>query len=193
MPEASGLAGGSGVVWRPALRAAAMLAVPAGVLCSGLTPIGQSMGVLWMVGAAAWAVVLYARRIRAGKLTMGIGARIGLITGLFASWLTLAVNGAALWVDRFLMHQGGQMDSLWLAQVEASLQLNQQMVAQMGMANAESAQFAEQWRALMLSANGRAGVALFAFLAVAAFLVLFAALGGAVGARLLVQPRRTGA
>jgi hypothetical protein len=179
-----------GIVWRTALRAALMLAIPAGVLCSGLIPIGQSLGLFWVVGAAAWAVSLYSKRARPGWLSMGTGARIGLVTGLFASWLSLSVNGISLWVARFVLHQGGQMDSLWATEVESSLQASQQMVAQMGMTAAQAAQSTQFSRSLMLSAEGRAGIALSTFLGGAVFLVLFAMIGGAIGARWLAQPRR---
>lgn len=190
-----GVAGGraglaNGIVWRTALRAALMLAVPAGVLCSGLIPIGQSLGIFWIIGAAAWAVSLYFKRTRPGWLSMGTGARIGLVTGLFASWLSLSVNGISLWAARFVFHQGGQMDSLWQSEVESSLQASQQMVAQMGMTSAQAVQSTQFSRALMLSAEGRAGIALSTFLGGAVFLVFFAMIGGAIGARWLAQPRR---
>jgi hypothetical protein len=167
-----------------------MLAVPAAVLCSGLIPVGQSLGVLWIAGAAAWAVSLYSKRASTGWLPTGAGVRIGLVTGLLASWLTLSVNGVSLWVARFVLHQGGQMDSLWQNEVETSLQASQQMVAQMGMTSAQAAESTQFSRALMLSAEGRAGIALSTFLAGAVFLVLFAMIGGALGARWLAQPRR---
>ena len=180
----------SSIAWRPALKASVMLAIPAGILCSGLTPIGQSMGLLWMVGAAVWAVGLYIKRAGSGRISAGAGARIGLVTGLLASWLTLSVNGIGLWVARFVMHQGSQMDSQWTTEVENSLQLSQQMVAQMGMTTAQAAQSTQFSRAWMLSAEGRAGIALSIFLAGAIFLIFFAVIGGALGARLLAQPRR---
>ncbi|WP_263350952.1 hypothetical protein [Acidicapsa acidisoli] len=187
----SGRAGmADGIAWRPALKAALMLAVPAAVLCSGLIPVGQSLGVLWIAAAAAWAVSLYSKRTSSGWLPTGTGVRIGLVTGLLASWLTLSVNGVSLWLARFVLHQGGQMDSLWQNEVETSLQASQQMVAQMGMTSAQAAESTQFSRALMLSAEGRAGIALSTFLAGAVFLVLFAMIGGALGARWLAQPRR---
>jgi len=191
---ANSLAGSaSGIAWRPALKAAWMLAIPAGVLCSGVTPIGSSLGLLWIGGAAAWAVGLYAKRTQPGWLSAGAGARIGLVTGLFASWLTLSVNGVALWVARFVTHQGAQMDSLWASEVNNSLQVSQQMVAQMGMTAAQATESTQFSRSLMLSAEGRAGIALSTFVAGAVFLICFAMIGGAVGARLLAQPRRPSA
>ena len=140
-----------------------MLAVPAGVLCSGITPVGPlSLGLLWMGGAAAWAVGLYFRRARPGRLSLGAGARIGLVTGAFRQLAhAQRCNGIALWVTRFVMHQGGQMDSRpGAAEVESSQQLSRQLVAQMGLTAAQAAQSTQASRAWMLSAEGRAGIAL---------------------------------
>lgn len=197
LQESNGAARGlgvqaGGIAWRPAVKFALLLSIPAALLCSGLIPLGQSLAMLWMTGAALWAVGLYFKRARPGRITMGAGARIGLVTGLFASWLTLSVNGVALWISRFLMHQGGEMDSLWATEVEKSLELSKQMVGQMGMTSAQAAQSTQFSKAWMLSAEGRAGIALSTFLAGAVFLVGFAMIGGALGARLLAQPRRTG-
>lgn len=183
----------NGIAWRPALRSAVMLAIPAAVLCSGLTPIGQSLGLVWMVGAAAWAVSLYAKRTRPVVLTIGAGARIGLVTGLLAGWLTLGLNGIQLWLSRFVFHQGGEIDALLQATVEKSLQLSQQMIVGMGIASAQLAQSQQLNRAMMLSAEGRAGMVLSNFLSGAAFLVVFAIIGGAVGARFLTPTRRPSA
>lgn len=172
-----------GIAWRPALNAALLLAVPTGVLCFGVLPIG----LFWMVGAAAWAVGVYARRARPVSLTLGIGIRIGMITGLLTSWLTVSLYGIGFWISRFILHQGGEWDSLWMAQVSRS---NQQMLAEMGTANAQSVQIAESIKALMLSPEGRAGLPLSGLLVLAMFLVFFSIIGGAIGARMQAQVRR---
>jgi hypothetical protein len=182
-----------GVAWRPALSVAIMLAIPAGILCSAISIIGQSLGMVWMAGAAAWAVALYGRRTRQFSITPGAGARIGFVTGIMASWLTLALNGATVWVQRFLMHQGGQMDSDWLVNVDKSLELSQQTFLQMGMAATVAAQSNQISRSWMLSPEGRAGIALFSFLMGAAFLIFFAIIGGALTARFVAQSRRPNA
>jgi hypothetical protein len=183
------------IAWRPALKSILMLAVPAGVLCSGLTPIGRSaaLGLIWMMGAAAWAVNLYIRRSRSVRLSMASGARIGLLTGLFASWLTLGVNGVSLCVARFVLHQGSRMDSAWMTDTAQKLEANQQMLIQMGIASAQAIQSTQITRSIVLSVEGHAGIMLMDLLADAAFLILFAAIGGALGARLLAQPRRPSA
>ncbi len=184
----------TGISWRIALNAAILLGIPAGLLCSGLSTIGQSLSILWMLAAAAWAVVLYGRRARSGWITMGMGARIGLVTGLVAAWLTLFVNGIALWLQRFPLHQGAQMDSEWSLLVARLMdqvtEINHQMAAQPGFSSADAAQMAHFWSALLQSPQGRAGFMLFAFLFAAIFLLLFAVLGGMLGTRLLPAERR---
>ena len=124
---------------------------------------------------------------------MGNGARIGLVTGVFTAWLWFGANGVALWVTRFLRHQGGQIDSEWVSAVQSAFERNQQVVAQAGMSGAQATQFlaTTQWlQGLMLSPEGRAGCALAGLLVLAAILLLFATIGGAVGARFLTPTRR---
>jgi hypothetical protein len=170
------------VDWKPALRAALLLAVPAGVLSSGISPLG-GLGLFWMAAAAAWAVVLYMRSQRPAWITLGAGARVGLVTGLLAGWVAFGVSGGQLFVQRLVFHQATQIDAAWKASVEAS----QQLTAQMGIADA--AQMQAQ-KALMLSPEGHAGFATFGFIFNSAFLLLFAAAGGALGARLMGRTRQ---
>ena len=125
----------SEVAWRPALRAALILAVPAGLLSSDATLAGH-LGVLWMTAAAAWAVVLYLRSQPPAWITAGAGARIGLVTGLLAGWLAFCVSGCKLFVLRYVFHQSRQIDADWKAYVEAS----QQLTAQMGIGDAAQMQ-----------------------------------------------------
>ncbi len=184
----------TGISWRIALNAAILLGIPAGVLCSGLSTIGQSPSILSMLAAAAWAVVLYGRRARPGWITMGMGARIGFVTGLVAAWLTLFVNGAALWLQRFPLHQGAQMDAEWSSLVvrlmDQVTQMNHQMAAQPGFSSQDAAQMVHFWSTLLQSPQGRAGFTLFAYLFAAFLLLLFAVLGGVLGTRLLPAERR---
>src|SRR5580693_3971344 len=63
------------VDWKPAMRSALLLAVPAGLLSSGLSPVGF-FGLFWMAAAAAWAVALYVRGQAPAWVTIGAGARI---------------------------------------------------------------------------------------------------------------------
>jgi len=178
------------VSWKPALRAAMILAVPAGILSSAVSPLGF-FGLLWTAAGAAWAVSLYVRGQRAAWITIGAGARIGLVTGLMAAWLAFSVSGSALFVQRFVLHRASQIDSEWKSRVETSQQLTQSWTASMASADAAQAQAARnQVQTWMLSPWGHAGLEIFGFATNALLLLFFAIGGGALGARWLARTRR---
>jgi hypothetical protein len=176
------------VDWKAALRVVLMLAVPAGILSSEATPFGL-LGMFWMSGASSLAVLLYLRRQRPGWITMGAGARIGLVTGLLGGWLAFAISGSSLYLQRSVFHQADQIDGEWKTALLASQELTQQWMAGMTtpeMAQAQSAK-AQAW---MLSPGGHAGWAAFGFACDAAFLLFFAVAGGTLGAWYLARTRR---
>ncbi len=178
------------VNWKPALRSAVTLAVPAGLLSSAPSPVGI-FGLVWMTAAAAWAVVLYMRSQRPAWITIGAGARIGLVTGLIAAWLAFGISGGGLFVQRFVLHQSGQIDAEYKTVLDAFQQKTQQSIAGMGTADATQVQ-AEmaQVQAWMASAEGHAGILACAYAGNSLFLLCFAIAGGALGARLLARSRR---
>ncbi len=176
----------SSVDWKPALRAAAMLAIPAGLLSCGISPV-EVLGLFWMAAAAAWAVTVYVRGQRPAWLTMGAGARIGLVTGILAATLAFTVSGGALFIERVALHRGSDIDNEWKARVEASNQLTQQLAAQMGVLDQVKLQAQKNF---MLSPQGHAGIETFGMASNALFLLVFAAGGGAMGARLMARSRR---
>lgn len=168
--------------WKAALRFAVMLAVPVGMLCNMLSPLGI-LGAFLMGMAATWVVLLYMRNRRPAWLTMGAGARLGLVTGLLGSGSAAATTGIILFVSRFLFHQGKFFDDLW-----------QNLVAQ---------QMPQQWQAMgidqqtivstrnwLLSSEGRAGWMLVALSLLMLFLTLFAMVGGVIGARMVARSQR---
>jgi len=179
------------VEWRPAMRSALLLAIPAGLLSSGLSPVGF-FGLFWMAAAAAWAVALYLRGRRPAWITIGAGARIGLVTGLLAAWLAFAISGGALFVQRYALHQSGQIDSEWKSRVEASQEMTRQWTSGLEPSDlAEAQNLRTQVQNWMLSPTGHAGIETFSLAFNAIFLLFFAAGGGALGARLLARVRRT--
>lgn len=180
----------SSVNWKPGLRAALLLSIPAGLLSSGLSPVGV-LGLFWMAAAAAWAVVLYMRSQKPAWITIGAGARIGLVTGLLAGWLAFSISGGTLFVERYVLHQSSQIDGEWKSRVDMSQQLTQQWTAGMNTADAAQAQATKtQIQNFMLTPEGHAGFEFFGFAINAIFLLFFAAGGGALGARLLARNRR---
>lgn len=179
----------SSIDWKPGMRAAVALAVPAGLLSSGISPLSW-LGVFWVTGAAAWAVVLYMRSQRPAWITMGAGARIGLVTGLIAGWLAFGVSGTGLFVKRVALRQGNQMDAEWREIVETTEQKVQQVALQAG-ASADVAQVeVKGQRNLMLSPEGHAGFATTSLFIFSLFMVLFATVGGALGARTMGKRSR---
>lgn len=176
----------STVSWKPAIRVALMLGVPAGLLSSGASPL-SIFGLLWMTAAAAWAVLLYVRSQGPAWITAGAGARIGLVTGMIGAWLAFAASGGALFVQRYSMHQSGQIDSEWKTRVDASQQVTQQLMSSMGLTDAAQLQAQRAW---MMTPWGHAGIEAFGFVCNAIFLLCFAVGGGALGARLMARTKR---
>jgi len=172
----------SQVEWRPALRVALLLSIPAGLLASNFSP----MGLFWAGVFSAWAVAIYVRRQRPAWITIGAGARIGLVTGLMTGWLAFAATGASLFALRFLLGEGKMIDDPWQAMV-ARLSLQWQSAGNDPKAVAFTNAFAK-W---LLSPWGRAGMMLACIVVLEVGLLLFAAAGGALGARLMARSRRT--
>ena len=183
----------SAVEWRPALRFALLLAVPAGLLFGGTFFLGL-LGLIWIAAAAAWAVTLYVRGQRTSRrgfwLTTGAGARIGLVTGLIAGWTAFAATGASLYAERYLFHQGKEMDDAYQTQVVATTTwLESSGLWQSLVAASQDPQTAQTilkaQMARQLSPEGRAGAVLSQTVTAEFMLLVFAVAGGAIGARLL--------
>jgi hypothetical protein len=170
------------IEWKSALRAAVLLAVPAGLLCSTISPLDK-LGLVWMTTAAGAAVMLYVRSQQARWITIGAGSRIGLVTGLLAGWLAFFASGGDFFVKRFLLHQADQVDGAWRAQMD----LNDQLASQYFSMDATQMRLQRAW---MMSPWGHAGYAAFGAAFSALFLVFFAVAGGALGARLLARRQR---
>ena len=179
--------------WKPALRAALMLAVPAGLLSSVRSPVAF-MGLFWMAAAAGWAVVLYVRSQRPAWITIGAGARIGLVTGLLGGWLAFSASGGALFVERFAFHQSSQIDSEWNSEMTLNQELTQQLTSGIAPSDAADAQSAKaEMKALYdftLSPEGHAGWEAFLLARNSLLLLAIAVAGGALGARILARTRR---
>lgn len=180
----------SSINWKPGMRAALALAVPAGFLSSGISPLSV-LGIFWMAGAATWAVMLYMRSQRPAWITMGAGARIGLVTGLIAGWVAFGVSGLWLFVERILLHQAGQIDGIYKTFLDAFQQKAHESVSSVTAADAVQLQaFFGQLRAMLTSPEGHAAVWTISIVFNGAFLVLFAVAGGALSARMQARSRR---
>lgn len=168
--------------WRPGLRLALSLAIPAGIVCSLLSPVNV-LALLVMTATSAWVVGLYMRSQRPAWITIGAGARLGLVTGMLAGWTSAAASGLALYAARYWFHSGRIFDDFWQTMV------SQQMVQQWASMGVD-AQTIAVTRSLMLSPQGRAGGVLCALGFLVAALLVFSVAGGALGARFLGRRRR---
>ena len=171
----------SSVVWRQALPSALGLGAAAGVACTFLLPLGF-LGMLVMGFTAAWAVAMYLRRQQPAWITLGAGARIGLVTGLAGSWTVAATIGGFLCAARYWLHMGAAFDGFWTQMVEG------QLTTQWNSMGAD-AQTIATMKAMMLSENGRAAWALSTIGFVMAASTVFAIAGGALSAKLRRQGR----
>ncbi len=174
----------SSVAWRPALRSTAALAIPAGVLCAFLWPVGI-FGLLLMGATGAWAVSLYMRSQQPAWITIGAGARIGLVAGILGGWTSAATAAASLYAMRYWLHQGHIFDNFWE-------NLINQQIAQQWASMGVDAQTAATLKALLLSPEGRAAWVLCTLSFLVLVSLLFAMAGGALSARMQIRRRRPG-
>ncbi|HZB89563.1 MAG TPA: hypothetical protein VE291_12955 [Terracidiphilus sp.] len=179
------------VDWKPAMRAAFLLAIPAGLLSNVFSPV-SALGVFFVAGAAAWAVAWYVRGSEGTAwITIGAGARIGLVTGLMAAWLAFGVSGGALFVQRYMLHNVGQTDQAYRDYVSRAFEdAVRQSMSQVAAGDAAQVHAAMvQMESMFLSPWGRAasmGVGLTVY---STLLLFFAVGGGALGARMLARLR----
>ncbi len=166
--------------WKPALRYAVPLAVPAGVLAALLASM-SILGLLLMGVTGALVVALYMRNRNPSWITLGAGARLGLVTGLLGGWSTLAAFGIALYATRYWFHQGAALDDLLTRLI---MQGSQQVIAW-----GVDPQSVSLMRAFMLSPEGRAANVLSDACFLALALLVFAVAGAALSARILARSR----
>jgi uncharacterized protein YqgC (DUF456 family) len=170
----------SSIDWKPALRSALLLAIPAGILCAAFMRIGFG-GLLLMPIAATWVISLYMRSQRPAWITLGAGARIGLVTGILGSWASALTTGISLCAMRFWLHQGNVFDQMWQNQINQG----SQQLATLGF----DAQTVAHTRTMMLSPEGRAASILFNTGLLTLVILALAIAGGVLGARLVGRPR----
>ena len=164
------------------MRSAFMLGLPAGVLCAFLWPVGI-LGMALMGITGMWVVSIYMKSQQSAWITLGAGARIGLVTGLIGAWAASATSGIALFAMRYVFHQGAIFDNFWTNLV--NVQLTQEWNS-MG----ADGQTISTLKVMLLSPNGRAAWALTTVAFLMATSLVFAIAGGALSARLRARRRR---
>jgi zinc-ribbon domain len=169
-----------GISWKDAILAALFVAVPAGLL-SAVSVLSWGC-CLWVVGGAVLAIVLYHRRAPGFLLETRSGVRIGAVAGLIAAYSS--VIATAIWrvFARYVLHQGYAIDQFYDAVIQQSTALVKTNP------DAEA-----QWHAyvhFLMSPDGRAAYTLINAATTSVGIILFSAIGGALGVRLLA-PRKT--
>jgi zinc-ribbon domain len=168
-----------GISWKDAILAALIVAVPSGLLSSVSV---LSWGCcLWVVGGAVLAIIVYHRRAPLFLLETRSGIRIGAVAGLISAYSY--VIATAIWrvFDRYVLHQGYAIDQFYESVIRQSTTLVQ--------ANPD---VQVQWHSyvqFLLSPDGRAAYTLMNTATTSAGIILFSAIGGALGVRLLA-PRK---
>jgi len=158
--------------WRAAVQAALIVALPAALLSALLSP-----GTLWAFGGGFLTVALYRRRT-ASPTDGRLGWRIGGLMGVVAAALSMAIQGASLVFDRFVLHQGAKIDSEFQTEMQTVLHAMQQQ-------NPDFSTQMPGFSHFLLTPYGIAAVFLAGSLMLALSIVLFSALGGAIGGRYL--------
>jgi hypothetical protein len=157
----------------------AFVAVPAGLL-SAVSVLSWGC-CLWVVGGAVLAIVVYHRRAPAFLLETRSGVRIGAVAGLIAAYSS--VIATAIWrvFARYVLHQGYAIDQFYDSVIQQSTALVQ--------TNPDAQ---AQWRPTSISCCPRMAGPAYTLMNAATTslgIILFSAIGGALGVRLLA-PRK---
>ena len=158
------------VSWKAAVVSALLVAVPVGLLSSIL-----DFGALWVIGGGIATVSLYRRRVGMPPSNR-MGWRIGGLLGVLAAFISTAIYSLKLVIQRYMLHSGDLDQQLHSVAQQFADQINRsdpQTAAAM-------AQLAHFW----LSPDGAAAIVLGTAAVSALSMVLFAAAGGAIGARI---------
>jgi hypothetical protein len=169
-----------GISWKDAILAALTVAVPAGLL-SAISVLSWGC-CLWVVGGSVLAIVLYHRRAPAFLLETRSGVRIGAITGLIAAYSSVIATAVWRVFERYVLHRGDAIDQFYDSVIQQSTALVQ--------TNPETQ---AQWHAyvrFLMSPDGRAGYTLLNAATTSIGIIVFAAIGGALGVR-LIATRKT--
>jgi hypothetical protein len=158
--------------WRAAVQVALWVAAPAAVLSAVL-----NLGSVWVFAGGFVTVALYRRRTSAAT-DAKLGWRIGGLMGMVAATLWLAIEGGALVVERYLLHHGSDIDT----ELRGSLQV---AIAAMEQKNPSFATDFPWFSHFWLSPVGIASMFLGGSCALALSMILFSAIGGAIGGRYL--------
>jgi hypothetical protein len=134
-----------------------------------LVPLLMLFFPLWMVLGGVLTVYLYFRKDAGAVLSLGEGARMGLMAGLIAFAIYSTLIGTGLAYDLLALHNGPQLMATLRSHVEQSIAANP---------NPQARQMAEQFR----TPGGLALLLLLAWIFMFLLFLLLGSLGGMLGA-----------
>lgn len=171
--------------WRDAIRSAAIIAIPVGLLSSRLGL--QAIWAVWLIVGGMMVISIYRRRT-ATLPTGRMGWRIGVVLGLFTAVIANVVDGASLVIQRFGLHQGAALDQRY----HQAVQLSSKMYADLfATSNPDMASAIATAQHFWFTPAGAAAMMLINAAGMAFFMLIFAAAGGALGARLNAKSAQT--
>lgn len=171
-----------GISWKDAISSALIVGVPAGLL-SAISVLSWGC-CLWVVGGAVLAISVYQKRAPGFLLEARSGWRIGAVAGLIAAYSSVIGTAFGRFFSRYALHQGAEIDQFYDSVIQQSTAFVQ--------TNPEAQ---EQWRSyvhFLMTPDGRAAYTLMNAATTSAGIILFSAIGGALGVRLLTPRKRLG-
>jgi hypothetical protein len=171
------------VSWKAAITSALIVAILVAIPMALLSTI-YDFSLLWVLGGGIAAVSLYRRRVGVPP-TGRLGWRIGGLLGLLAAFISIATYGARSVIQRYALHSGEpelQIRSLAQQIAAAAEQANH--------SNPQTAAAATYLAHFWLSPDGAAAIVLGTAATFTFCTVLFAAAGGAIGARIASLGKR---
>ena len=111
-PVPQPVAPSTAIVWAGAIQCAGLAGAVAAVLALlafALPPVSL-ISFFWFISAPIVVLGVYSARFRLTRVTVGFGARLGLLTGLAILIATTTLNTAGLVLERFVFHSTAEID-----------------------------------------------------------------------------------
>lgn len=174
---------GQMIRWRMAMTSALMVAVPVGLLSAF-----AGTSTLFVIAGGFATIALYQRRgatVADGRT----GWRIGAMLGLASAFLATAAYALRMVVERYLLHNGQAIDQEFQAAAQQGIDYWVKASQQQGPQPPEMVHAFKAVSAFLLSPEGHAALQLSTAAMMSLDMLLFAAVGGAIGG--WIQSART--
>jgi ribosomal protein L40E len=169
------------IQWPAAITVALICGSITGLLCSVLFGPLLALVILCSFAGAIAAVALYARRVPLAGLGGGVGLRIGLLSGLFGASLSTLLSSVALVLERYVFHQGTEIDSSLNSVVHQLTQISAQITPE-GQVN--------PFLNLLSGPEGHAIILVTGAIGTFFFMMFFSMAAGAAGGHYFMARRR---